>query len=231
MSVENGTETTAMNLNYIWLDVDPGHDDAIAILLAVHCPNIHLVGVSTVHGNTSADRTAKNAARCLHAFGAPEHIFVYPGASKPLLRPKRHDPEIHGNDGLGGVEGLPDDDAPGSLARFVIDERDAPVRALDGMSKSIKEVMAKGHKVSVISCGPCTNIALFVSVYPDLLVGIEQFVFMGGGVGLGNRSAVAGRASPSFGDFVPLIYGIQNTTSCATVRSNQVPVFCWSDLC
>jgi len=51
--------------------------------------------------------------------------------------------------------------------------------------------MAAGYKVTVISCGPCTNIALFVSVYPDLIEGIEQFVFMGGGVGIGNRSAVA----------------------------------------
>jgi uridine nucleosidase len=50
-----------------------------------------------------------------------------------------------------------------------------------------------GHQVSVVSSGPMTNIALFVSVYPELMEAVEQFVFMGGGVGLGNRSAVAGR--------------------------------------
>ena len=59
-----------------------------------------------MHGNANADNTVQNAARCLHAIGAPESIKVYPGASKPLLRSPRHDPEIHGPDGLGGVEGL-----------------------------------------------------------------------------------------------------------------------------
>lgn len=53
--------------------------------------------------------------------------------------------------------------------------------------------MKAGDKVTVVSCGPLTNIALFVSVYPELLDGIEQFVFMGGGVGMGNRSAAAGK--------------------------------------
>src|ERR1700733_1828321 len=152
-----------------------------------------------VHGNASALHTAQNAARCLHAFGAPEDIHVYPGASKPLIRPTKHDPEIHGEDGLGGVEGLEDADAPSSLTRFVLDDGGVPVRALEGMAKSIKEAIAEGHKVVVVSCGPCTNIRLFVSVYPDLLKGIEQFIFMGGGVGLGNRSAVAGQANPTFG--------------------------------
>jgi uridine nucleosidase len=64
----------------------------------LHSPNIVLLGVSTVHGNTDAENTRKNAARCLHAFGAPPNIQVHPGATKPLLRPARTDPEIHGID-------------------------------------------------------------------------------------------------------------------------------------
>lgn len=151
-----------------------------------------------VHGNANSTFTAQNAARCLYAFGAPEYVKVYPGASKPLIRPEKHDPEIHGDDGLGGVEGLPDANSPGSQARFVVDDNGIFVRAMDGMVRNIKEAMVAGHKVTVISCGPCTNIALFISVYPDLLEGIEQFVFMGGGVGLGNRSAVAGSSLQFF---------------------------------
>ncbi|KAK7695395.1 hypothetical protein QCA50_000031 [Cerrena zonata] len=85
----------------IWLDCDPGHDDATAIMLAIHCNNVSLLGVSTVHGNSSAYNTELNAARCLEAFGADPSIKVYPGAVKPLLRTTRHDPEIHGADGLG----------------------------------------------------------------------------------------------------------------------------------
>jgi uridine nucleosidase len=145
-----------------------------------------------VHGNASADCTANNAARCLVAFGASCDIYVYPGATKPLLRPTRHDPEIHGVDGLGGVEGLPDANDPRVQARFTSGDDGRPIRALDGMARALRDARGRGHKVAVVSCGPMTNVALFVSVYPELLDAVEQFVFMGGGVGLGNRSAVAG---------------------------------------
>jgi hypothetical protein len=67
------------------------------------------------------------------------------------------------------------------------------------MSEAIKHSWKKdGQKVTVISTGPMTNIALFVSVYPELLDAIDAFVFMGGGVGLGNRSAVAGLHQPLY---------------------------------
>lgn len=83
-------------------------------------------------------------------------------------------------------------------ARFLYDDEGAPIRALHGISRAIKLAQAAGHQVTMISCGPCTNIALFASVYPELLGGVEQFVFMGGGVGIGNRSAVAGLTPASF---------------------------------
>ncbi|EGO02000.1 hypothetical protein SERLA73DRAFT_49160 [Serpula lacrymans var. lacrymans S7.3] len=162
-------------------------------MMAIHCPNIQLLGVSTVHGNASAECTAKNAARCLHAFGASNDVLVYPGAVKPLIREARHDPDIHGENGLGGVQGLTPSDDPKATARIAKDVDGLPVNALEAMAKSIKQIWKKGtgHQATIVSCGPMTNVALFVSVYPELLVAVEQFVFMGGGVGLGNRSAVA----------------------------------------
>nr|GAT44389.1 predicted protein [Mycena chlorophos] len=183
-------------MKFVWMDVDPGHDDATAILLAVQCPDVTLLGISTTHGNASSDWTYRNAARCLYAFGASSRcpdVRVYPGAAKPLLRAAKHDPEIHGADGLGGVEGFPDADDAQVTRWFARDEYGAPVRALDGLSRAVQRTWngGQGSKVSVISSGPMTNIGLFVSVYPDLLDGIEEFVFMGGGVGMGNRSAVA----------------------------------------
>jgi len=62
------------------------------------------------------------------------------------------------------------------------------------MAETIKDIWrgGTGRQVSVVSSGPMTNIALFVSVYPELMNAVEQFIFMGGGVGLGNRSAVSG---------------------------------------
>ncbi|KAF9266331.1 nucleoside hydrolase [Marasmius fiardii PR-910] len=182
-----------MSLKNVWLDVDPGHDDATAIMLAIHCEKIHLLGISTTHGNTDSKCTAINAARCLVAFGAPSNVLVYPGASKPLILPTKHDPEIHGPDGLGGAKGLPNVDDPAVLARIATDSDGTSANALEGMSRHIKEAWGggSGSKVTIVSSGPMTNIALFVAVYPNLLVAVEEFVFMGGGVGLGNRSAVA----------------------------------------
>ncbi|KAG6861572.1 hypothetical protein C0995_014868 [Termitomyces sp. Mi166 len=182
-----------MTSKYLWLDVDPGHDDATAILLALHCQNIALLGVSTVHGNAPSHCTAINAARCLLAFGSKPAIKVYRGADKPLIVPNKHDPEIHGPDGLGGVEGLPSSDDPRLRTWFATNDDVEPINALEGMAKSIKQVWDKGagKRVTIVSCGPMTNIAIFVAVYPDLLPAIEEFVFMGGGVGMGNRSAAA----------------------------------------
>jgi len=97
-------------------------------------------------------------------------------------------------DGLGGAEGLPDPGSPEVLAWFATNDDGSTIRALEGMAKAIKDAWSNGagHKVTIVSSGPMTNIALFVSVYPDLLEAVEEFVFMGGAVGLGNRSAVAG---------------------------------------
>ncbi|KAI9000778.1 nucleoside hydrolase [Trametes punicea] len=178
-------------MRVIWLDCDPGHDDATAILLALHCPNIRLLGVSTVHGNASAENTNNNAARCLYAFAASEHIPVCPGAKKPLIRAERHDPEIHGLDGLGGVEGLPPADSPRVRARLQADG--GPTRAIEGIARAVRMVWkdGMGRKLTIVSTGPMTNIALFVSVYPELVECIDEVIFMGGGVGIGNRSSSA----------------------------------------
>ncbi|KAH8096738.1 Inosine/uridine-preferring nucleoside hydrolase domain-containing protein [Cristinia sonorae] len=180
-----------MTTKYIWLDCDPGHDDATTIMLALNCPEITLLGVSTVHGNSSARHTHENAARCLVAFGAPPDVKVYPGAIKPLIRAARHDPEIHGVDGLGGVENLPPISHP--LVQDALTHLNKDGKAIHGIACAVRETWKEGSgsRITLISTGPMTNIALFVSIYPELLEGIDEFVFMGGGVGLGNRSSSA----------------------------------------
>lgn len=79
----------------IWLDCDPGHDDAFAILLAVHHPRLNLLGVSTVHGNASLAHTTANAGSILTALGVG-HKPYYAGAAKPFCREAVHAPDIHG---------------------------------------------------------------------------------------------------------------------------------------
>lgn len=91
------------------------------------------------------------------------------------------------------MEGLPTCDDPNVLALVAKNDDGSATNAMEGMSRHIKEVWnnGSGQQVTVISTGPMTNIALFVTVYGELLPAVEEFVFMGGGVGLGNRSAVA----------------------------------------
>lgn len=116
-----------------------------------------------------------NAARTLHAVGAPQDVKIYPGAPKPLMRVLRHDPGIHGPDGLGGVEGLPSITHPEVAARIqMVDQK--PVHAIQGIADAIRNTWkdGEGHHVTVVATGPMTNIALFVSVYPDLIHGIGQ---------------------------------------------------------
>ena len=123
---------------------------------------------------------------------------MYGGAAAPLLRPALHAPEIHGPDGLGGVEGLPSADSDPVQER--IDDGCPAVEAIAAaIIRQTRDVDNKatttGTTVTIVASGPLTNIALFVSVYPHLLDAVDRIVFMGGGIGIGNRSAVAGRAS------------------------------------
>jgi len=169
----------------VWLDCDPGHDDAIAMLMGLYLPEIELLGVSTVFGNTNATDTYQNALRLLHAFAAPAHVTVFPGAVKPLIRVARIDAEIHGAHGLGGTEGLAPWEDP------AVQERARAARgrnAVQGMEAAFRSVEGK---LTLVSTGPMTNSAALFSAFPELVQKVEGIVFMGGGVGLGNRSPVA----------------------------------------
>jgi inosine-uridine nucleoside N-ribohydrolase len=154
--------------------------------------------ITKVHGNSSLGSTTLNAARCLRAYGAPKTVKVYPGAAKPLIRPPQYAPAIHGSGGLGGVKGLPEADDPEVQGYIARTENDTAVTALEGLSDALKQASKDQHKITVVSSGPMTNIALFLSAYPNLLEGVEELVFMGGGVGMGNRSAVAGAIRSTF---------------------------------
>lgn len=136
--------------------------------------------------------------RLLHAFGASvQGPHAYPGATKPLLREAKADPEIHGGDGLGGIEGLPEFTDPSVQARI---QHSGYARAIEAMAKAIQETWngGRGQRTTLVTTGPQTNLALFLSAYSDLKPAIEEVVFMGGGVGLGNRSAAAGTTSLTF---------------------------------
>ncbi|KAE8258899.1 hypothetical protein A4X13_0g1381 [Tilletia indica] len=190
----------------LWLDCDPGHDDACALLLAIHHPSLELLGVSTVGGNAPGANTCANAAQLLVALGAPESVELWRGSDLPLLKPARSgDVAIHGEGGLGGVVGLPPLSDPAVQRRFtgprssvcILETSLIPphepaavvIRLAELIGARIREGKPKLH---IVITGPCTNIALFCKMYPHLLAGVEQIVLMGGSAGrAGNRGPLA----------------------------------------
>src|SRR4028119_99562 len=93
-----------MNPTPIILDVDPGHDDAVAIKLACGSPDLDLLAVTTVAGNVPLEKTTRNALRVLSLVGHT-HVPVAAGAAAPLCRPLHTAEDIHGESGLEGLGG------------------------------------------------------------------------------------------------------------------------------
>src|SRR5205823_14874085 len=87
----------------IILDCDPGHDDAIALLLALASPEVELVGVTTVSGNQTLDKTTANALRVLEFVGRDD-VPVHAGADRPLVRERFTAAYVHGETGLDGPD-------------------------------------------------------------------------------------------------------------------------------
>ncbi|KAL2848125.1 Inosine/uridine-preferring nucleoside hydrolase domain-containing protein [Aspergillus pseudoustus] len=160
----------------LWLDCDPGHDDAFAILLAAHHPSLNLLGITTIHGNASLENTTINATRVLEAIGRPE-IPVYPGTTKPFCRPAVHAPNIHGDSGIDGTKLLPKaSKAPITDKNPILAMRDA--------------LMAQPRGVPwVIATGTLTNVALLFATFPEVAAHIKGLSIMGGGVGEGFSEA------------------------------------------
>jgi inosine-uridine nucleoside N-ribohydrolase len=158
------------------LDCDPGHDDAIALLLALGSPaEIDLLGVTTVAGNQTLEKTTANAIRVLDYVGRAE-LPVSAGARRPLVRAPRVAAEVHGETGLDGPE------LPGPSRRA------GPLHAIDWIAEVID---ASATRVTLVPIGPLTNIALLLARYPSLEQRIERIVLMGGAIGAGNVTPAA----------------------------------------
>jgi inosine-uridine nucleoside N-ribohydrolase len=157
------------------LDCDPGHDDAIAILLALASPELDVLGITTVGGNSTLDKTTANALRVLEAVGRAD-IPVAAGADRPLVRELHVAEHVHGASGMDGPV-LPD---PVAL----------PVagHAAEVMASWIRDA---GEPVTLIPTGPLTNIALLLERHPDVNESIARIVLMGGSIGLGNMTPAA----------------------------------------
>ncbi len=149
------------------LDCDPGHDDAVAILLALEHPSIDLAAITTCAGNQTLARTTANALRVLALAGRTD-VPVSAGRAEPLVRPLVVAADIHGETGLDGAE-LP-----------------APLAAADGRD-GVAVLASAGPETTIVATGPLTNVAaaLQQGARP------RRIVWMGGAIALGNVTPAA----------------------------------------
>jgi inosine-uridine nucleoside N-ribohydrolase len=154
----------------ILLDCDPGHDDAIALLLALGSPELELRGVTTVAGNQTLEKTTANALRVLEHVGR-EDVQVAAGADRPLIRDPHVAANVHGETGLDGPDLPPPRGKP-------VDQH-----AVDFLAERIE------RGVVLVPVGPLTNVALLLARYPEKRP--ERIVLMGGAIAEGNVTPAA----------------------------------------
>ena len=159
----------------IILDCDPGHDDAIALVLALASPELELKAVTSSAGNQTPDKTLRNVLRMLTLLKRSD-IPVAGGAVKPLMRDLIIADNVHGESGLDGPA-LPEPDfAPQECT------------AVELMANVLRE---SAEPVTLVSTGPQTNVALLLNSHPELHAKIARIVIMGGAMGLGNWTPAA----------------------------------------
>ena len=154
----------------IILDCDPGHDDAIAILLALASPEVELRGITTVHGNQTLEKTTLNALKVLELAGRSD-VPVAPGADRPLVRELSVAAHVHGESGLDGP---------------VLPEPAARPAREDAVSFLAEHL---GPGVVLCPTGSLTNVARLLTEHSGARP--ERIVLMGGAIGLGNITPAA----------------------------------------
>ena len=158
------------------LDCDPGHDDAMAMLLAAGDPRVELLAITTCAGNQTLEKVTRNALAVCAAAGIDD-VPVAAGASGPLVRTQMVAPDIHGESGLDGPV-LPEPNRE-------IDPRHAAQLIID-------TVMAhEPGAVTLVPTGPLTNIALAMRQEPRIVDRVKRVVLMGGAYTRGNRTPAA----------------------------------------
>ncbi|RIH81630.1 Pyrimidine-specific ribonucleoside hydrolase RihB [Calidithermus terrae] len=158
----------------IILDCDPGHDDAVAIMLALASPELEVLGITTTYGNVGLERTTRNALVVQEVIGTS--VGVYPGADRPLVRDRISAEAVHGISGLEGPA-LPQ-------------PRQQP-RDKHAVHFIIESVLAHPGEVTLVPVGALTNLALAMRLEPRIVPAIREVVLMGGSIDVGNWSPSA----------------------------------------
>jgi purine nucleosidase len=158
----------------IILDCDPGHDDAMAILLAHGNPEIELLAITTVAGNQTLDKTSLNARRVCTVAGI--HVPVAAGCDRPLTRELKTAGYIHGESGLDGP---------------AFGEPTVPLDPRHAVDLIIELLMTSRGDITLVPTGPLTNIAMAVRKEPRIVPKVQEVILMGGAYTRGNTTPAA----------------------------------------
>lgn len=146
-----------------WIDTDTASDDAVAILMALRWPDVHVEGISTVAGNVPLEMCSQNARYTVELCG--KETPVYDGAAQPLLREPFWAFFFHGPDGMGGMN---------------YPEPKLPPKTVHAVQAIIDAFRKYPGEITLVTLGPLTNIALALGIAPDLSRKIKACYVMGG---------------------------------------------------
>ena len=162
-----------MSKRNIILDCDPGHDDAVALMLAGSSEELNLLAVTVEAGNQTLEKTGRNALNLVEFLGLDVPVAL--GKDKPLKREAIICSEIHGESGLDGFNFL-----------------DLKTTFVDEDAVSLMAILLKEHKkVTIVATGPLTNVASVLLEHPECKQYIDDIVIMGGSIGFGNVTPAA----------------------------------------
>ena len=163
-----------MQKEKIILDCDPGHDDAVAIMLAAINPKIELLGITVVAGNQKLEKTVNNALKVCNHLNL--NVPVYSGMSRPMIREQLIADDIHGETGLDGPK---------------FEELKIKAEDKHAVNFIIDTLMNSDEKITLVPTGPLTNIGMAIRFEPRIIEKINRIVLMGGSYQLGNMTPAA----------------------------------------
>lgn len=158
-----------------WIDTDTASDDAVALVMALRWPDVHVEGISVVSGNVPVDMGARNARYTVELCEA--QTPVHQGLARPLVRDASYAYFFHGPDGMGGMN---------------YPEPRRPLASEHAVDALVKAVRAAPGEITLVTLGPLTNVAMALGIAPDLAGKIPACFVMGGAAAtLGNITPAA----------------------------------------
>lgn len=201
----------------ILIDCDPGHDDAMAIMLALaNSDQLEVLGITCVGGNQTLEKVSENTLKVLTVVN--KNIPVAKGMASPLIKEIAPAPEAHGDTGMDGP---------------IIEEITMDFVKQNGVEFLRDKILMASEKVTIVALGPLTNIALLLKMYPEVKERIECIAMMGGSATSGNSTAAAEfnfyidphAAHMVFHSGIPLIQAGTEVSLAASILHTEIEQF------